>query len=454
LGCDGYCRRWGIDNPDNLLKILFVYPNVTRQTTPQVGIASLLTLIKKKHEVVFFDLTVVKHGEEYGNYLDYYTQFKPDIILVSCRTNEWGYVKRIIEISYPTPIVVGGIHPTVAIDEVLTFSKIALVGEAEGVIEELLDKISKGKDISKIPNVCVKQGGKIIKNDVLPLIQDLDSLPIPAWEFFHPIHFRGSYIRNLFSEIRCVGTFETTRGCPYACTYCANYFLHSLYKDKGKFHRRKSPERVVREVKAFKELYPDCNFIYFVDDTFMVDKDWLEKFANLYDNTPFVFMTRAEMVTKEKMQLIADMGGKAVSIGIESGNEKFRKEVYERRMSNEQIIQAFKTAKDFGLHTYSFNMVGAPYETPNDIQSTIDLNKKINPNIAQFTTFFPLPGTKLFDICKKEGYLNGNYPEIFNYYSESILKLPNFKKGEIEEWHKKAEKDCQHIPENYIQQKL
>ena len=424
------------------MKILFVYPNITKQTTPQVGIASILALIAPKHQTMFFDLSVISPGNEYKAYLETFYQFKPDVVMVSCRTNEWGYVKKLIELSYPTPVIVGGIHPTVAVDEVLAYSKIAVIGEAEGMIEELLDKMQRGRDISAIPNVCTKKGGKVIKNDVMPLIQDLDELPIPLWNAFNPRHFQQSYIRNLFPDITCVGTFETTRGCPYACTYCCNYYLHGLYKGKGKYHRRKSPKRVINEIKEFKDLYPDCNFVYFVDDTFMVSQEWLEKFADIYDKTPFVFMTRAEMVTVDKMKLIADMGGKAVSIGIESGNEKFRREVYERQMSNEQIINAFKTAKDFGLATYSFNMVGAPYETKEDIQLTIDLNKRIKPDIAQFTTFYPLPGTKLFDICKKEGFLNGKYPEVFSYYDKSFLNMPNLTSEEIDKWKKKAEKEC------------
>lgn len=424
------------------MKILFVYPNFTRQTTPQVGIASLLSVISQKHQTAFFDFTVIPQGEEYGAYMEMFRNFKPDYVLISCRSNEWGVVKWIIENSYPVPSIVGGIHPTVAPEEVLERAKFAIRGEGEGAIEELLDKLEKGEDTTNIPNVWTRQKGKVYQNDVRDLIQDLDTLPLPLWRAFDGVHYFKSYIKNLFPDIECVGTFETSRGCPYSCTYCCNYFLHDLYKGKGKYHRRKSPERVLKEIEEFKKIYPKCNFLYFVDDTFMVDREWLEEFSEGYDKTPFVFMTRAEMATPDKMKLAADMGARAVSIGIESGNEKFRKEVLGRTMSNDQIIQAFKTAKDYGLKVYSFNMVGLPDETPDDILATIELNKKVKPDIAQFTIFFPFKGTRLFDICKEKGYINGNYPETFsNYYNQSFLKLPNFKKGEIEKWAKRAERE-------------
>ena len=422
------------------MKILFVYPNITYQRSPQVGVSYLLPLLSK-HQVMLFDVsacdfTEYKTGEKF---VECFKQFKPDLVLISCRSNEWGYVKKLLTYAYPTPTLVGGIHATINTEEVLSHATMAMRGESEEALKEFIEKFENGQDYTKVQNLWVKHRGKITKNEVRNLIPDLDTLPIPLWQAFNKIHYRESYVKDLFKEINCVGTFETSRGCPYSCTYCCSEYLHGLYKGKGTYHRRKSPKRVVEEVRLFKEIYPDCNFVYFIDDTFMVNEKWLEEFAGIYDKTPFVFMTRPEMVNEHKMKLIAEMGGKGVSIGIENGNENFRRTVLNRTMSNEQIIQAFRTAKDFGLHTYSFNMVGLPYETRDDIQSTIDLNKQIQPDIAQFTTFFPFKGTKLFDICEKERYLKGEYPESFNYYQKSCLKLPNFEEGEIEEWTKKAE---------------
>lgn len=422
------------------MKVLFVYPNVTGQTTPQLGVASILTQIAAKAETLFFDLTFTPQHQMLQSYLDTFKQFKPDVVMVSCRTNEWGIVKKIIEVSYPTPTVIGGIHPTVAPEEVLAYSKIIVRGEAEHVIEPLLDNLKSGKDITKLPNVWVKSHGRIHKNEVAPLLQNLDKLPMPLFPAFRKEHFYNSYITNLFDWIKCVGTFETSRGCPYNCTYCCNSSMRHLYRHGGKYHRQKSARRVQKEIDEFKKHYPDTNFLYFVDDTFLVG-DWLEKFAEVYDKTPFVFMTRAEQVTKAKMRLAASMGAKAVSIGIESGNESFRKRVLNRHMSNDQIVSAFQLAREAGLSTYAFNMVGLPGESQDDILSTIKLNKRIKPDIAQFTVFFPLKGTKLYDICMKDNLLKGKYPEIFTYYGKSYLNLPGFKDGEIAQWVKRAEKE-------------
>jgi len=423
------------------VRILFVYPNLSRQTTPQIGISSLLGVLRG-HNVKLFDITPPPFdcSKDLQEFVGTIQSFQPDLILVSCRSNEWGFVQRIIELAFPVPTVVGGIHPTVSPEEVIAYAPIIVRGEGELAVKDLVN--NWGKDLTKIPNLWVKKRGKIYKNDVRPLISNLDELPMPAWDLFYPGHYRGSYIKALFSDIKCVGTFEASRGCPYSCTYCSNGYLQNLYKGKGHYHRKKSPERVVKEITEFKKLYQDCNFLYFVDETFMIEEAWLKEFSQICDKTPFVFMTRPEMVTEKKIKLIKKAGGRAVSIGIESGNEKFREEVLGRKMSNKQIIEAFHIARVGGLSTYSFNMVGLPFETRDDILSTIELNKKIKPDKAQFTTFFPLKGTELFDTCVKEGYLKeGKYPGIFFYYKDSILELPNFKKGELNRWVKRAEKE-------------
>ncbi len=423
------------------MRILFVYPNITKQESPQIGIASLLTLIAQKHTVTLFDTTDVPNGKYYSAFMETAQKFQPDAVLISCRSNEWGYVRGLVEKCYPMPVIVGGIHATINTEEVLQTANIAVRGEAEKVILQLLDTLQRGKDISKIPNVWVKRKGRIIKNDVLPLVEDLDTLPKPSFELFSKTHFESSYITSLFDWIKCVGTFETSRGCPFSCTYCCNEYLQRLYKGKGTWHRQKSVARVADEIKDFKLLYPDCNFLYFVDETFMTDKGWLQDFKCSHDGTPYVFMTRPEMVTYEKMKLVADSGAKAVSIGVESGNEEFRKKVLNRHTTQQQIIDAFKISHDCGLQTYSFNMVGLPYETKRDILTTIALNKRLKPSISQFTIFFPFKGTKLYDICKAEGYLNGEYPDIFHYYKESFLNHPNYKKGELKQWVDRAEKE-------------
>ncbi|HPG31171.1 MAG TPA: radical SAM protein, partial [bacterium] len=240
-------------------------------------------------------------------------------------------------------------------------------------------------------------------------------------------------IHSTFGKIYRIGSFERSRGCPYGCAYCINKYLQNYYSGKGKYHRKKSVDRLINEILYFKEKYK-IEFVYLADETFLLDNNWLKEFSEKYKNKvdlPFSFMTRAETATEEKMELAAAAGAKYVSIGIESGSEEFRRKYLNRKMTNEQIINAFRSAKKYGIETNSFNMIGFPYETEEDIFKTIKLNKIIQPDNIQCTIFYPFKGTELYKLCLENNFINENNLSAKNYYSSSILNFPNKKKTKI-----------------------
>ena len=116
-------------------------------------------------------------------------------------------------------------------------------------------------------------------------------------------------------------------------------------------------------------------------------------------------------ITEEKIKLISEAGAAAVAIGLESGHEEFRKKTLDRRTPQGKVIEAFRLAKKYGIHTHAFNMVGLPEETNEVIQANLELINKIQPDSFQVTIFYPLQGTALHDFCIKKGYLNNS---IFN----------------------------------------
>lgn len=115
--------------------------------------------------------------------------------------------------------------------------------------------------------------------------------------------------------------------------------------------------------------------------------------------------------------------------GVESGSEKIRREILRRPISDEMIISAFENAKRVGIKTFSYNMIGIPYETTEDIKKTIELNKKINPDEVQCTYFYPFPGTDLFYLCEENGWILDR--KIKDYNAESIVKYDNISADEL-----------------------
>ncbi|MFC1907290.1 B12-binding domain-containing radical SAM protein [Chloroflexota bacterium] len=421
------------------MKILFVYPNVTRQISPQLGICSIAAVADQLgHECDLYDLTIIPAGKEFSTFTLKLESFEPDLLAVSCRSNEWAFLDQLFRyVKVDDKLkVFGGPHATVAPEEVIQIADIVVIGEGEDTFSELLKKIDCEEDFTKIAGCWIKEGSKIIKNEMRNLISDLDKLPVQYWKIFDDIHYYNSYIKTLFQGAKVVGTFEGSRGCPYACTYCTNDYVRTLYRGKGKWRREKSIERIVQEVCMFRDEYGlDC--IYWIDEVLLTSFDRLKRFRDLYSSeigVPFVFMERPENMIDEKVCIIKQAGAQRVSIGIESGDENLRKNLLGRHHSNETIISAFKTAKKYNLTTHAFTMVGYPDQDRHSIKETYRLIREAQPDTVQTSIFYPLRGTKLYEKVVEEGLFDPKTPMPKEYYSASCLNYPKRWKEELLRW--------------------
>jgi len=162
-------------------------------------------------------------------------------------------------------------------------------------------------------------------------------------------------------------------------------------------------------------------------------KSEIKTLAEMYKqkiNTPFFAQTRPETVTEEKAKIVADMGCKVMSMGIENGNEHIRNAVLNRKVSKEQIINAFKILKKYGIQTSSFNMLGVPGETEQTILETIELNRLCKPDSIGVTYFFPYKGTALREFALKKNMITGDEdPNLSN--DVPVLKLPTISQSKI-----------------------
>jgi len=409
------------------MKILFIYPNLTRQEYISLGIAYLSSYLKREgHEAYLMDYTF---GGNTQDCLDMIEKVKPGIIGFSLRSGEFRFSLRLaeeIKKKFNIPIIFGGVHPTIAPEETISKKPVDMicVGEGELALAELLQKMENGNNYTKTRNFWFKKDKKIIKNSLNPLIQNLDSEPFPDRELF-------DFARYLDCRNGAVDIFMG-RGCPYNCTYCINHILQRLYKNKGMYVRIRSVDNVLEEMRSLTKNYK-INYFSFQDDTLGINKEWVKEFAKKYSkeiNLPFSCNIRPEVVNEELCKNLKRGGCTTLSIGIESGSEKLRKEVLRRYNSNEKIIRAFKIARKAGLASYSFNMVGLPFETDRDVQKTIRLNQKIKPDFLQASVFQPYPGTDLRRLCEEKGWLTEKDIPI-SHKTDSILNYPQRTAKEI-----------------------
>jgi len=163
-----------------------------------------------------------------------------------------------------------------------------------------------------------------------------------------------------------------------------------------------------------------------------LDKERVREFCERYPKEigiPFNLNVRVNAVDFDLFRLLKKAGCTRVSIGIETGDENIRNKILKRNMSDKQIIDTFLAAKKAGLKTYSFNMVGIPYETKKSIKKTIDLNKKCKPDYVGVSIFNVFKGTEVYDLCNKKGWIRDNYSQ--SYFRDSNVKHPNFSVKEL-----------------------
>ena len=332
------------------------------------------------------------------------------------------------------PKIIGGHHPTVDVEGCLAHCDYVVRGEGEDALIELLDALGGAGDASKIPNVWSRNRlGMEVRNEMRDLIEDLDAYPIPDWNIFPMEHYTKNFLVNVRPDTRIVGQFEGSRGCPYHCTYCSSPHVMGMYKGKGTWRREKSPERMMLEVKDSEEKN-GLDMIYWVGEIFLTQLPRLEKLADIFSakvKKPFLFMERPEMVKEDKLAAIARAGAYSMSIGVESGDEQFRMKVLNRKMEEKTIVESFQMARRHGIKTHAFNMVGLPYDNRDRMITTRELMKRVRPDTAQFSIFYPLVGTKLRELCENEGFIDSSNEMSENYYANSVLNMPTISKEDI-----------------------
>lgn len=357
----------------------------------------------------------------------------PNLICYTSYTNQFHYIKEVASIvkkEFNIPIICGGVHATVHPEDVLGVDGIDMIciGEGEKAIVELVEKLERKQDFSRIKSLWVKKDGKIIKNEINDLNQDLDSLPFPDRELFDFKNLSGTKLGTL--------NVLATRGCPFQCSYCINHQLQNIYKGKGRYVRFRSVSKIVKEVKEVKERYPEIKYLEFLDDCFCLDKSWVKDFVKEYKkeqvDLPIVVNTRVDMLNEDVLKELKDVGAKELALGVEVGNEKLRTKVLNKHISNSQIIKVLKLCKDYGFIVRCYIMLGVPFETMENILETVKLCAEMQPNYLHIAVFQPYPNTVLYNTCLKHGFLDRSISfKEYLFFNTPVINQDSITKREV-----------------------
>lgn len=410
------------------MRVLFIIKDI--ESAEPVGIMQISALLKK------YGHSTLYSGTE-GTDLELVLQnFLPDIIGYGVCTGFQNYylnLNRHLKKNFKFISIFGGPHPTF-FPEFINEDGVDIIcrGEGEYAMLDLCNILDKGGDIRYVKNLWVKQNEQIFTNSLRPLIGNLDELPFPDRE--------TSY--SLDSSFKEYGarSFISTRGCPFDCSYCFNASYSDLYGSVWKKCRVRSPVNLIDEIIEVKTTTP-LRFVQFRCSVFPWSIQWLEEFSKLYKekiSLPFYCHVRADLLTKENVKLMAEAGCFSVNMGIECGDEDYRKKIFNRHITNEQIEFACKLLHENGIRILSDNMVCLPGGNLDLDIKTFKLNSKCKVEYPLAMILQPYPGTGIEKFCKANGYFNGNFDKIFyNYYYTSPLEFESKKeKRKMENFHK------------------
>ena len=346
----------------------------------------------------------------------------PDLIGVSLMSTEYDaaceltqYLKHVAVL---TPVVWGGIHPSIQPQECLAYADYVCVGEGEKALLEMANALSTNKDVSGIHNLCYVRHGKVTQNPLYPLIVDLNVLPsydhIPVHSFVQeggrilPLdeaRFRkyARFAGKIYSAI-------ATRGCPFHCSFCCNNVISRLYGNNKV--RRRSVSHLTEELTNAVKNNPRVEYINFHDDCFLCCSDeYLGEFCTVYKEKvgkPFIIRTLPAYVSAERMAFLKDAGLSWISLGLQSGSDRVCKEIYQRNSLQADFLRAAKIIKNSGIAAFYDVILDNPFEKEEDALETIKtLGLTPRPFFTQFLSLTLYPGTALYEKAQKEfpGYL-------------------------------------------------
>jgi len=450
----------------NGFRVLFLYPNLRQMSLVPPSIC-LLSQILKDHDITveLFDTTYytiegfsgdsdvsnqtdlvtrpydaediiqLKQSNVYEDLKCKVKEFDPHLIAVSVDESTFMLsISLLREIrQYNVLTIAGGVFPTFAPERAIRFPEIDIicVGEGEQSLVDLCERLRRGEDYSNVTNLWIKQNdGQVLRNPMAKPV-NIDDNPIPDVGIFE----KRRHYRAMAGNIYLMMAIETHRGCPFKCGYCNSPAQNRLYRNSTNcnFLRKRSMDRIHEELVQYRDIW-NAEYIFFCADTFFTYSDQeIDEFCEMYSDIrlPFYCNAHPKTINDYKVKRLKEAGMHRMGVGIEHGNEKFRREVVNRSYSNQEAIEALKIPKRYDVKFSVNNIIGFPDETYELAMDTIELNRHIPASDHSCSIFQPYYGTALRELAVKRGYLDADFIAPTNTEG-SVLTMPSFPKDRIQ----------------------
>jgi radical SAM superfamily enzyme YgiQ (UPF0313 family) len=355
--------------------------------------------------------------------------FAPDILGMRClhyHTDQFHAITKFAKTLNNPPLVVGG-GPYVSGATAYALEKdsnldLVCVGEGEATFKELVEAFHYHRDVTAVPGLHFRSGDVIRDSGARPLIDDLDRVPPPDWTLIDLKRYEG--IMGIAPILRLTVPLETSRGCPYRCTYC-----HELFQ---KQFRPRSAEHIVNELEVLNGL--GVHHISIIDDIFNF---YPERVIALFEliskrNLKMSFYypngLRGDRMTREAIDTMVGGGSILFTYALESGSRRVQKYV-KKHLRFDPFEQAVHYTISKGVMVDMFLMAGFPTETFEEAVATIDFLKKFDVVCMPYLNIVnAFPGTEMFKTlsegARRAGLPMDSYLDDRYYRGYSMSDIP------------------------------
>lgn len=423
------------------MNILLIHPKLSETSSPRfpLGLGYIAAVLRNAgHSLAVIDLNAQKESD--SELEKRIRAGKFDMIALRAMITQFKQTKilaSLINSVSKAKIVLGGGLGSAVPEFVLkeTDVDIIVVGEGEKTAVEVAERIENQKSLAGQNGIVYRDNGNIIKTSPQSYIEDISSIPFPAWDLF-PM---GRYFQRAemgFPKRKI--SIITSRGCPYHCSFC----FHGIF---GYNYRFRSAENIIEEIKILKMDY-GVQGICFEDDTFFLVKNRILKLCDMLRShnvdIAWTCSGRVNLVDRELLMKMKASGCTHISYGIESGCQEMLNKIG-KNITIEQAERAIKDTWDCGIIPHGFMMIGHSGETIASIQKSIEFCKKVGI-VAEFSITTPIPGTKLFNEALEFNRIKSIKELIVrweHWFEDVVVNMTDFTDSQLIEMKKKAEKE-------------
>jgi len=390
------------------MKILLISPMIAQpKTDPPSGLCYIQACLDKAG---YKDSKIIDETS-YDEVKKIIKNYRPDVVGISCFTMYRGsslkLAKMAREIKPDVKVILGGPHATFMWEQIMKnfpFVDFIVVGEGEITTLELIRTLDKNTSLRNVKGIIFRENGELVKTESRPFIENLDELPFPSYRDINFEHYAGAKPPEYYTNEK-KASIISSRGCVFNCNFCSTTQFWT------RRWRARSAKNVVDEIEwLYKEH--DIKFFTFFDDIFTTNTQRVIEICKEIIKRDLKIKwyaeTRVDCISKEMLEWMKKSGCCLVQFGVESGSDKILKSI-NKKITREQIINAFRLVKEVGMKTETLLMVGNPGETKETIEETKSLLDTVKPDIVVVSVTRVFPSTQLYDLTKQQGFISDDF---------------------------------------------